>query len=60
MSEQTSYKFDQNLSYFCQISSESCGLFYEQYSQKIKMEAEPDIMEDFRSAAMDGRIGGKY
>ena len=34
-------------------------MFYEQYSQKLKMEAEPDIMEDFKLAAMEGRIGGK-
>ena len=38
---------------------ESCGLFYEQYAQKIKMVDEPDIMEDFKMAAKEGRIGGK-
>ena len=38
---------------------ESCGLFYEQYDQKIKMVDEPDIMEDFKMAAKEGRIGGK-
>ena len=38
---------------------ESCGLFYEQYAEKIKTEDEPDIMEDFKLAATEGRIGGK-
>ena len=38
---------------------ESCGLFYEQYAEKIKTEDEPDIMEDFKLAAKEGRIGGK-
>ena len=38
---------------------ESCGLFYEQYAEKIKSEDEPDIVEDFKLAATEGRIGGK-
>ena len=38
---------------------ESCGLFYEQYAEKVKTEDEPDIMEDFKLAATEGRIGGK-
>ena len=42
-----------------QNDSESCGLFYEQYAEKIKTEDEPDIMEDFKLAATEGRIGGK-
>ena len=42
-----------------QNDSESCGLFYEQYAEKTKTEDEPDIMEDFKLAATEGRIGGK-
>ena len=38
---------------------ESCGLFYTQYSQKLMMEPEADIMGDFEKAALEGRIGGE-
>ena len=55
----SNYNFQRHGSYISPNVLESCGLFYEQYSEKLKMEVAPDIMEDFKLAAKEGRIGGK-